>query len=52
MLLTDTDSLLYKTETENVYEDFCKKAKSYLTSATIEKIQILKKIQITYSDVK
>ena len=52
MLLTDTDSLLYKTETENVYEDFCKKTKSYLTSATIEKIQILKKIQITYSDVK
>ena len=52
MLLTDTDSLLYKTETENVYEDFCKKTKSYLTSATIEKIQVLKKIQITYSDVK
>ena len=24
MLLTDTDSLMYKTEAENVYEDFCK----------------------------
>ena len=24
MLLTDTDSLMYKIETENVYEDFYK----------------------------
>ena len=24
ILLTDTDSLMYKTKTENVYEDFCK----------------------------
>ena len=52
MLLTDTDSLLYKTEPENVFEDFCKKTKSYLTSATMEKIRILKNIQITYSDVR
>ena len=27
MLLTDTDSLRYITETENVYEDFYKKKK-------------------------
>ena len=27
MLLTDTDSLLYKTEPENAFEDFCKKTK-------------------------
>ena len=24
MLLTDTDSLIYKIEAANVYEDFCK----------------------------
>ena len=33
MLLTDTDSLRYITETENVYEDFYKKKNNYLISA-------------------
>ena len=37
MLLTDTGSLIYKIETENVYEDL--NIKSFLTSVIFRKIQ-------------
>ena len=45
MLLTDTGSLIYKIETENVYEDL--NIKSFLTSVIIRKIQNITIIQIT-----
>ena len=45
MLLTDTGSLIYKIETENIYEDL--NIKSFLTSVIIRKIQNITIIQIT-----
>ena len=47
MLLTDTDSLRYITETENVYEDFYKKKKNYLISAINQENQNTRIIYIT-----
>ena len=46
MLLTDTDSVVYKIEAENAFDVF-KKLKSYLTSAIIQKNQIIMIIQVT-----
>ena len=45
MLLTDTGSLIYKIETENVYGDL--NIKSFLTSVIIRKIQNITIIQVT-----
>ena len=45
MLLTDTDSRMYKIKAENVYRDFYKD--SYLTSVITEKIQNITILQIT-----
>ena len=45
MLVTDTGSLIYKIETENVYEDL--NIKSFLTSVIIRKIQNITIIQVT-----
>ena len=48
MLLTDTDSLTYKIETENVYENFYKN-RGLFDFSNYSKIQILMVIQITLS---
>ena len=45
-MLTDTDSLKHKTETENFYEDSTK-IKCYLTSLIAQKIQNSTIMQIT-----
>ena len=45
-MLTNTGSLLYKTETKNVYEVLYK-VKSYLTSIIVQKIQNITTVQIT-----
>ena len=46
MLLTNTDSLMYKVEAEKVYEELYKD-NSYLTSEITQKIQNITIIQIT-----
>ena len=46
MLLTDTDSLTYKVEAENVYE-YSAKIKSYLNSVITQNIQNITIMQMT-----
>ena len=43
ILMTDTKSLMYKIEAENIYED----VKSILASVIIQKIQNITMVQIT-----
>ena len=45
-MLTNTGSLLYKTETKNVYKVLYK-VKSYLNSIIVQKIQNITTVQIT-----
>ena len=45
-MLTNTGSLLYKTETKNVYKVLYK-VKSYLNSIIVQKIQNVTTVQIT-----
>ena len=52
MLLTDTNSLIYKIEAEFFYEDFYKDISSYLAPAIIQKIQFIMIIQTTQLQVK
>ena len=41
MLLTDTDSLMYKIEVENVYEDFYKDEELFSFTQKIQNITIM-----------
>ena len=49
MLPTDTGSLMYKIESENVYMTTYSKIKSYLTSVSLQNIQKTTMLQITSS---
>ena len=51
MLLTDTDSLMYKIEADNVLKTYTK-IKSNLTSAITQKIQNITIKHITYLQAK
>ena len=49
MFPTDTGSLMYKIETENVYRTTYSKIKNYLTSVSLQKIKKTTMLQITSS---
>ena len=51
MLLTDTDNLMYKSETKNVYKDFYKN-KELFDISNYSKDSNITKMQITQSQAK